>query len=40
MGSTLVFNMPGSVRAVEEYTSEVFKSIKHMIYMLHGLDIH
>ncbi len=40
MGSSLVFNMPGSVRAVEEYTTEIFKSIKHMIYMLHGLDLH
>lgn len=40
MGSTLVFNMPGSVRAIEEYTSELFKSIKHMIYMLHSLDLH
>ncbi|HHN48049.1 MAG TPA: MOSC domain-containing protein [Bacteroidales bacterium] len=40
MGSSLVFNMPGSVRAVREYTTEIFKSIKHMIYMLHGLDLH
>jgi molybdopterin adenylyltransferase len=40
MGSSLVFNMPGSVRAVEEYTTEIFKSIKHMIYMIHGLDLH
>lgn len=40
MGSTLVFNMPGSVRAIQEYTTEIFKSIKHMIYMQHGLDLH
>jgi len=40
IGKTLVFNMPGSVKAVEEYTTEIFKSIKHMIYMLHGLDLH
>lgn len=40
MGNTLVFNMPGSVKAVDEYTGEIFKSIKHMIYMLHGLDLH
>ncbi|MDP2424551.1 MAG: MogA/MoaB family molybdenum cofactor biosynthesis protein [Bacteroidales bacterium] len=40
MGNSLVFNMPGSVKAVDEYTSEIFKSIKHMIYMLHGLDMH
>jgi len=40
MGSSLVFNMPGSVKAVDEYTGEIFKSIKHMIFMLHGLDLH
>lgn len=40
IGNTLVFNMPGSVRAVEEYTGEILKNIKHMIYMLHGLDLH
>lgn len=40
MGNTLVFNMPGSVKAVDEYTGELFKSLLHMIYMVHSLDIH
>jgi len=40
MGTSLIFNMPGSVKAVHEYTSEIFKSLKHMIFMLHGLDLH
>ncbi len=40
MGNTLVFNMPGSVKAVNEYTHEIFKSLKHTIYMLHGLELH
>jgi molybdopterin adenylyltransferase len=40
MGTSLVFNMPGSVKAVQEYTSEIFKSLQHMLFMLHGLDLH
>ncbi|NCA76645.1 MAG: MOSC domain-containing protein [Alphaproteobacteria bacterium] len=40
MGKTLVFTLPGSVRAVNEYLEEIFNSLLHMIYMLHGLDIH
>lgn len=40
MGKTLVFNMPGSVKAVDEYTGEIFKNLRHLIYMIHSLDIH
>jgi len=40
MGKSLVFALPGSVRAVTEYLSEINLSLMHMIYMLHGLDIH
>ena len=40
MGKTLVFNMPGSVKAVDEYTDEIFKNLRHLIYMIHSLDIH
>ncbi|MFH1320801.1 MAG: molybdenum cofactor synthesis domain-containing protein [Bacteroidota bacterium] len=40
MGETLVYTLPGSVRAVEEYTGEIFKTLQHLIYMQHGLDIH
>jgi molybdopterin adenylyltransferase len=40
MGSTLVFTLPGSVKAVNEYMEEIFKSMSHMIAMLHGLDSH
>lgn len=39
-GQTLVYTLPGSVRAVEEYLSEISKTLKHSVYMLHGLDIH
>jgi molybdopterin adenylyltransferase len=40
MGNTLVFALPGSVKAVNEYLEEIFRSLMHMIYMLHGLDAH
>jgi len=40
MGSSLVYALPGSVKAVEEYAEEIFKTMKHSIYMLNGLDVH
>ena len=39
-GKTLVFTLPGSVKAVNEYMEEILKSLRHMVYMLHGLDMH
>lgn len=40
MGKSLVFTLPGSVRAVNEYFEELSPSLLHLFYMLHGLDIH
>ena len=40
MGKTLVFTLPGSVKAVNEYMEEILKSVQHMLYMLHGLELH
>jgi molybdenum cofactor synthesis domain-containing protein len=40
MGRSLVFTLPGSVKAVNEYMSEITRSLMHMIFMLHGLDNH
>jgi molybdenum cofactor synthesis domain-containing protein len=40
MSNTLVYTLPGSVRAVNEYMEEILKTLKHLIYMLHGLDAH
>jgi len=40
MGQTLVFTLPGSVRGVSEYMDEILKSLEHLIYMLHSLDLH
>ncbi len=40
MKSTLVYTLPGSVRAVEEYMTEIKPTLRHSIYMLHNLDAH
>lgn len=39
-GKTLIYSLPGSVKAVNEYMAEISRSIKHALYMLHGLDTH
>jgi len=40
MGETLVYTLPGSVKAVNEYMEEILKTLWHLFYMLHGLDAH
>jgi len=40
MGDTLIFALPGSVKAVNEYMTEIVKSLRHMVFMLHGIDSH
>ncbi len=40
MKRTIVFTLPGSVKAVLEYMSEITKSMEHMLCMLHQLDNH
>ncbi|MBU2650783.1 MAG: molybdenum cofactor synthesis protein [Bacteroidetes bacterium] len=40
MGDTLIFALPGSVKAVNEYMTEIAKSLRHMVFMLHGIDSH
>jgi molybdopterin biosynthesis enzyme MoaB len=39
-GGTLVYAIPGSTRAVEEYVGEMLKTMEHLILMLHGIDAH
>jgi molybdopterin adenylyltransferase len=39
-GRTLIYTLPGSVRAVEEYLGEILRTLEHAICMLHGLDTH
>lgn len=40
MGSSFVYTLPGSVKAVNEYMSEVIKTMEHLVYMHNGLDAH
>ncbi len=40
MQNTLVYTLPGSVKAVEEYLIEIVPTIRHCIYMIHSLDSH
>ncbi|MBS2210883.1 hypothetical protein KEM09_05705 [Carboxylicivirga mesophila] len=40
MGQTLVYVLPGSVKAVKEYLTEITPTIEHSLRMLHGIDSH
>lgn len=40
MGTSLVYTLPGSVKAIPEYLDEIFKTMEHMILILKGLDAH
>ena len=37
---SLIYTLPGSVKAVKEYLSEIFKTLLHLKFMLHNLDVH
>ena len=37
---TLVYTLPGSVKAVHEYMSEIVKTMEHTFCMLYGVDRH
>jgi molybdopterin adenylyltransferase len=37
---TLIYVLPGSTKAVEEYMDEILKTMEHLLYMIKGLDIH
>lgn len=37
---TQIYTLPGSVKAVNEYLTEITKTLEHVIYMLHGIDMH
>lgn len=37
---TLLFALPGSVRAVGEYMTEINKHLEHLIYMIEGVERH
>ena len=39
-GRSLIYTLPGSVRAVEEYMTEILKTLKHTVLMQYGIDSH
>jgi molybdenum cofactor synthesis domain-containing protein len=39
-GKSVIYTLPGSVRAVEEYMSEILRTLKHTIFMQYGIDSH
>jgi len=40
IGKSLIYTLPGSVRAVDEYMTEILKTLKHTVYMQYGIDAH
>ncbi len=40
IGETLIYTLPGSVKAVNEYMTEILPTVEHSIYMINGLDLH
>ena len=40
IGKSLIFTLPGSVRAVDEYMREILKTLKHAVLMQYGIDTH
>ena len=39
-GKTLLFALPGSVKAVNEYMAEINKHIEHLVYMIEAVEKH
>jgi len=40
MDNTMIFTLPGSVKAVNEYMAEITKVLRHLLLMLYGIDAH
>jgi len=40
MNETFVYVLPGSVRAIKEYMGEILKTLRHLLFMLNGIDNH
>ncbi len=40
MGNSIIYTLPGSVKAVREYMSEITKTLQHTIQMQYGVDVH
>jgi molybdopterin biosynthesis enzyme MoaB len=39
-GKSLIYTLPGSVKAVDEYMTEILKTLKHTLLMQYGIDSH
>lgn len=40
IGNALIYTLPGSVKAVGEYMTEILKTLEHVVYMQYGIDKH
>lgn len=40
VGETLIYTLPGSVKAVEEYMAEIVQTLEHLLLTLRGLQVH
>ena len=40
INKSLVYTMPGSPKAIQEYTHEIFKTVMHSMLMLHDINAH
>jgi molybdopterin adenylyltransferase len=39
-GNALIFTLPGSVKAVNEYLDVIMPLLEHTVYMQYGIDVH
>ena len=39
-GTTLIFALPGSVKAVNEYMAEILRVLEHLLFAVRGIDRH
>jgi len=40
ISETQIYALPGSAKAVNEYMTEILKTLEHLVFMIHGIDIH
>jgi len=40
IGKSLIYTLPGSLNAVNDYLSEIFKTMEHLVFMIYELDVH
>ncbi len=40
LDKALIYTLPGSLKAVDEYLEEILKTLQHAVYMQYGIDSH